>query len=128
MTEELSIDLPDPIEQLTAVLRAENAALEAMDLVAAGAMLADKQAALGRFAAAEHKPSGPFAARLLAELQELTEKNRRLLERGMVVQNRLIEMVAHAAKEQSASELAAYGSRGAPRPPRMPAIALASRA
>ena len=87
-------ELVTATEQLANALATENAALRALDLPAAGLMLAEKQAATANFAAAQRKAMAtrqaldakalrPAALRLKTE----TEENRRLLERAIGVQN-----------------------------------------
>jgi hypothetical protein len=122
---------PDPLapaRALAAVLREENAALAARDLAAATALLARKQAAADAFAARPAVPPGtPGAAALAAELRDLAAENRKLLERAMFVQRRVIEIVARAARGHSAAPR--YGRRGSQLAEhRAPAFALHAKA
>lgn len=88
------------IDRLVTVLAAENAALEAMDLTAAGAMLADKQAALDRLSAA---PAVPVPAARAGHLRDLAVTNRRLLERAMRVQSGIIGIIVSAIPKPPAT-------------------------
>jgi hypothetical protein len=128
MTEDDGDDLAAAAAELSGILRSENAALEAMDLLAAGAMLAAKERALARFAAVAQGETALESLQAVADLRDLAERNRALLERGLQVQARLIGMLAQAAKELSARELPEYGASGAARARPMPAVALAARA
>jgi hypothetical protein len=110
---------------LAETLEAENAALSALDLPLAAGMLADKQRAVADLAAALVAPASRDAAeRMARRLQALAVENRRLLERAMAAQGRVIEVVARAAA--SATAPTGYGSaRAAGRPA---ALALSARA
>jgi len=81
--------MTDPATRLAQILEQENAALAAFDFPRATALLAEKQEALRLFAA---EPPGNAPARL----RELADTNRRLLERAIAVQGRVIELVASA--------------------------------
>lgn len=111
--------------QLAETLEAENAALSGLDLPRAAGLLADKQRAVAELAAAQATPASRDAAeRMARRLQVLAVENRRLLERAMAAQGRVIELVARAAA--SATAPAGYGSgRTAGRPA---ALALSARA
>ena len=102
-------------EGLLDVLDAENSALIRLDLPAAVALLSAKQEALAWFEAS--RPSAPpprgshprlqvVALRLGAALDE----NKRLLERAMTVQRRIMALLAQAAREQVPGHC--YGSQG----------------
>lgn len=89
------------VRHLAKLLAEENAALEAMDFARAGALLAPKHAAADALAAAWRASNGgevPDAD--LQQLGELAEENRRLLNRAMRVQRRVLELVARAARNQ----------------------------
>ncbi len=99
---------------LAATLAEENAALAALDLGMAAALLAKKRAAAEAFARAQAEPTDPadVAQRALAaRLRDLAEENRVLLERGLRVQARVLELVARAVPRLAAPR---YGARGAP--------------
>ncbi|MDA8253872.1 MAG: hypothetical protein M0Z28_32510 [Rhodospirillales bacterium] len=98
---------------LADTLARENAALAALDLAGAAAMLDAKQAAAAAFAAAQATPAAPDAAhqRLAAQLRDLADENRRLLERAIRVQGRVLEVVARALPKPPGRR---YGATGAP--------------
>ena len=99
---------------LAETLAEENVALAALDLAAAAALLARKQAAVEAFARAQAAPCGPpddAQRRVAAQLRDLAEENRALLERGLRVQARVLELVARAVKRPAPAR---YGARGAP--------------
>ena len=108
-------------QQLADTLEAENAMLRALDLPAAGALLADKQdaaAALNKALAAAAGAGGPAdpALRTAAiRLRDLAEENRHLLERGIAVQSRVLGVLAQAARASSPQGRngARYGRQGA---------------
>lgn len=119
--------------RLADALARENDALAALDLARAVGMLADKQRASDAFFAAQSLlPGGTTAApieqhaRSVAErLATLVQENRRLLERAIAVQGRVIGTVAHAAQPEASG----YGARGGRSADRRPgAIALSARA
>ena len=102
---------------LTATLAAENAALSNMDLAGAASLLADKTAAAAAFSAAQaagQRPPRmavpPGLHKVAANLQQAAEDNRRLLERAIAVQSRVIGTLAEAARTANASPR--YGSSG----------------
>ena len=91
---------------LAGALAKENAALEALDLGRAADMVFDKSRALTAFEDACRNMAGVKisdttrrqAAEILSgELQSLARKNKRLLERGMFVQKRVLALFARAA-------------------------------
>lgn len=124
-------------QRLAEALRAENEALAALDLRRAAGLATTKIAASDAFAAAyaaqaKHgsAPEGPVreAAALLARrLEELGRENRRLLERAISLQSRVIETIATAALPK-AGPPAGYGPPGRQAPARPPALALSARA
>ncbi len=105
---------------LSDALARENAALTALDLARAAAMLGEKMAAAAAFSAAVQR------ARKLGEthfeqrervkqvgtlLRDLSEENRRLLERAIFVQGRVLATIAKALpKGQAAAPR--YGAAG----------------
>lgn len=101
--------------RLADALDAENRALRALDLPAATALLTEKAAATEALAEARRAgatPGGPDAAAAAARLRSLAEENRRLLERAIAVQNRIIGTLARAARQGAAPSR--YGAGGAP--------------
>ncbi|WP_428376603.1 hypothetical protein [Lichenicoccus sp.] len=107
--------LLDASSLLLDVLDAENAALRRLDLAAAVALVAAKQAALARFEAARPRtppPHGsePALGAAAIRLQAALAENRKLLERAMTVQGRIMALLARAAREQIPEQR--YGSQG----------------
>jgi hypothetical protein len=103
--------------QLADTLAAENAALRALDLPGAAALLVQKQAALAAFAAA--RTCGRPAPALLPtaiRLRELAEENRRLLERAITVQTRVLGVLAGAARSVNVAPRYSRSGAYAPRP------------
>ncbi len=103
--------LDQAVQRLAQVLLAENTALTAMDFGRAGALLAPKHAAADALAAAL-RASAPQEAdpASLAELGNLADENRRLLNRAMRVQRRVLDLVARAAR--SSQPVSRYGASG----------------
>lgn len=103
--------------RLAEVLTAENTALRALDAPAAAALLEEKLAAARSLAeAAAQHPSArqtPETAGLALQLRDLAEENRRLLERAIQVQSRVLDMVARAARQGAAQSSGRYGASGA---------------
>jgi gamma-glutamyltranspeptidase len=116
--------------RLADALRAENEALAALDLKRAAAMLPEKTEAAAAFTAlgnAMRPGQEPEARDLAARLRDLAEENRRLLERAIAVQGRVLETIASAARAQASAPR--YGARGALAPDRKAAaFALSARA
>ena len=123
-------------QRLAEALRAENEALSALDLPSAAGLATAKMQAADAFAAAfaaarktgarAEGPERRTAADLTDRLQHLGEENRRLLERAIAIQSRVIETIAGAALPRSGS--GAYGAAGRPAGGRQPpAIAMATR-
>lgn len=124
-------------QRLAEALRAENEALAKLDLPRAATLASSKIAASDAFAAAyaaqaKHgtAPDGPVrqaAAVLTRRLEELGQENRRLLERAVSLQSRVIETIAGAALPRLTQQgYAPPGKRGAQMRP--PALALSARA
>jgi hypothetical protein len=116
---------------LADTLARENAALAAMDLGGAARLLEEKQAALARFAAAQETPPLDAAERALAlqvgeRLQVLAAENKRLLERALRAQTRVLGIVAGAARVATSDRYAASGTRAPARA--APAVVLSARA
>ncbi|MEO3474490.1 hypothetical protein AAFN86_21670 [Roseomonas sp. CAU 1739] len=101
-------------QRLAEALRAENEALAKLDLPRAATLATSKIAASDAFAAAyaaqaKHgaAPDGPVrqaAAVLTRRLEELGQENRRLLERAVALQSRVIETIAGAALQRNAPQ------------------------
>ncbi len=128
-------ELINAVERLADTIARENAALGALDLAGAAGMLAEKTAAIAAFNAADDQArrTGPYmeAGRQRAEtlkqaerLRTLAAENRRLLERAIAVQARVIGTIVAGAKP-AAQRYGATGGlhRGSPG-----AMALSSRA
>ena len=121
----MTMELTDAGTALAETLEAENSALTALDLPRAGAMLARKQRALADLAAAKANQTSHGAAdRMARRLQALALENKRLLERAIVAQGRVIAVVARAA----AASAEVQSSYGAPRGQRPAAFALSAKA
>jgi hypothetical protein len=102
------------IRRLADILDLENAALNAMDLRRAAGLLSEKTAALADLNLACERPSVPAHPALTstaARLQGLMLENRRLLERAIVAQQRVIGIVVRAAAATDRAE-PSYGARG----------------
>lgn len=91
-------------EHLATVLEQENQTLRAMDLPGAGALLADKTRAIDAFLAAQKQAEGVAsdtalhrrASAMAARLARLAAENRRLLDRAIKVQGRVLDVIARA--------------------------------
>ncbi len=109
---------------LAETLEAENTALTSLDLPQAGAMLARKQRALADLAAAQTLPvQHDSAQRMVRRLQNLALENKRLLERAIAAQGRVMGVVASAAAPAVAPT--GYGAARGQRPA---AFALSAKA
>ena len=107
-------DLLAVVVRLANSLSAENAALRVMDLPGATALLVEKQAAAAAFDTARRAATPVPTAALRAAVLRLTEEaaeNRRLLERAIHVQTRVLGVVAGAARTAGAARR--YGRSGA---------------
>jgi hypothetical protein len=125
----MSPALIDAAIQLADALARENEALAALDLPRAAGMLAEKQRAADVFFAAQTLlPDGtpdPAVRDVAARLGTLAEENRRLLERAIAVQGRVIGTLARAVRPEPLG----YGARGGRTVTSRPgAIALSARA
>jgi hypothetical protein len=99
------------VENLSRVLADENTALNNMDFAGAGALLAPKHAAADALAAAMRASTSSTAEpAMMRELGELADENRRLLNRAMRVQRRVLDLVARAARASQPSTR--YGASG----------------
>jgi len=91
--------LEQAVDALAKLLADENQALGSMDFARAGALLAPKHAAADVLAAAwRAAPATDTPHAALVKLGELAEENRRLLNRAMRVQRRVLDLVARAAR------------------------------
>ncbi len=117
---------------LAELLERENAALAALDLAGAARLLPAKTAAVASFTAARDRAKG--APLSLAVAREITERldaaadaNRKLLDRAITVQGRVLATIARAARVQTAPPQ--YGARGRPAVSRSPgAVSFSARA
>jgi flagellar biosynthesis/type III secretory pathway chaperone len=118
--------------RLAEALRAENEALTRLDLAAAGELARGKRQAADAFAAA-YEAASRLASRgdadgraraedIAARLRALTAENRRLLERAIALQSRVIETIAGAARPPGPGT---YGAGGRARGGRAGATSLA---
>jgi hypothetical protein len=127
-------DLPTAGIALATLLEQENRLLETLDLAAAAALLPAKQSATATFLRAQGHTAtaGGAAARgammaLGTRLRALAAENRRLLERGLAAQGRVIAVIARAARVH-ATKVPRYGASGTLAGPRTPvAIAICAR-
>ncbi|NKC29967.1 flagellar protein FlgN [Falsiroseomonas selenitidurans] len=126
-------------QRLTEALRAENEALARLDLSDAARLAGPKQQASDAFAAAYDvvsrtggrngsRAEGAERARveeLALRLRDLGAENRRLLERAIDLQSRVIETIAGASRPRGPGT---YGERGANREGRPRPVSLTARA
>ncbi|WP_424139340.1 hypothetical protein [Roseomonas chloroacetimidivorans] len=128
-------------QRLAEALREENEALARLDLSRATTLATTKLQASDAFAAAYgaatrtgstaqstmHGELRDAAEKLACRLRDLSDENRRLLERAIFLQSRVIETIAGAAIP--ASRPTTYGGMGQRTMPRQaPSLALAARA
>ena len=103
--------LAQAVQAMTKLLTEENKALTDMDFSRAGALLAPKHAAADALAAAWRAATQTDAPQAdLLKLGELAEENRRLLNRAMRDQRRVLDLVAKAAR--SSRSTTRYGASG----------------
>lgn len=119
----------DAIRTMLSVLERESDALRIQDYAVLGALGTEKQAALHRLDAV--MPAAPELSepdRALAEtLRSSVAENRELLSQGLVVQRRIMSLLAGAARKAAANNR--YGAGGAPNRSATPdAVALLARA
>ncbi len=121
----------DAADQLSELLEQENAALQRMDITAATALVEAKQQAIAALVAAQGQAAASDAAEIQASTQRLSDlaaANRSLLERAMVVQDRILSMIASALPRASGRE-GGYGAGGRNVTPNaLPPMALSARA
>jgi hypothetical protein len=102
------------VQSLSRLLAEENAALASMDFGRAGALLAPKHAAADALAAAWRAAASDELPRAqLAELGALADENRRLLNRAMRVQKRVLDLVTRAARGTQPAMRYGAGGRAA---------------
>ncbi len=122
-------DLLSATVRLAGTLEAENVALRALNLPAAVALLAEKQAATDAFDAARNA-APPVRSEALrgaaSRLMSQADENRRLLERAIQVQTRVMGIIAGAARANNPAPR--YGRSGAYAPRAPTGWALSSRA
>jgi hypothetical protein len=120
-------------QRLAEALKAENEALARLDLGAAGELGEAKRQAADAFAAAVAAAErgggkvdgGGEAEALAGRIRDLTAENRRLLERAITLQSRVIEAIAGAARPAWPGT---YGASGQPREGRGAAMSVLARA
>jgi hypothetical protein len=123
-------DLVTAAERLAEVLERENGALEVLDLAKAANLVPAKRLATQALAAARASAViGPEPSPLVEvtlRLRGLAEENRRLLERAITVQSRVIGVIARAMPPPTGARYAPSGAltQGA----RSLAFALSARA
>ncbi len=123
-------ELIDAAVDLVGLLARENEALGQMDLARAAAMVGAKRRAAEAFAEASGgaESTARLAPPLQRQLAELAEENRRLLERAMKVQGRVMGTIA-GAMARRAREQGGYGANGARTAHgKAPALTLSARA
>jgi hypothetical protein len=128
----MNLDLAFAAGALADTLTRENAALAAMDLPGANALLAQKLRTVEAFALAHQKAAparpGDLDRPTVERLRTLAAENKRLLDRAMAVQGRVIELVASAVPK-SFEKSPRYTAAGDIAPARrMPPLTLSSRA
>ena len=125
--------------RLADALLAENEALARLDLPGAAGLTGAKLKATDAFAAAfaaatktGARPEGAVqrdgAREMAARLEALGAENKRLLQRAISVQSRVIETIAAAALPRAAQPIYGAAGRRAGAPRQAPAMALAVRA
>ena len=135
---ERGAELIELTDRLSQVLEEETGLLDALDLVAATGLLARKgdavaalQGALAASGDAAPALDGEEADRLrdgVRRMTEAAEANQAAIERGLAVQMRLVEAIAHAVPRARAVEAPIYQPDGSKVPARPPeAYAFLSR-
>lgn len=102
------------VRALCAILVAENDALQRMDVIGATALLAQKQIATDAVLASRTAMPLPDESAWLVEGERLTSlahDNKRLLERAMVAQNRVMACIARAVP-RAMPQSTRYGCSG----------------
>ena len=121
--------------RLAEALLAENDALARLDLPGAAGLSGAKMRAADAFAAASKVGARPEGAAqrdgargMAARLEALGAENKRLLQRAIAVQSRVIETIAAAALPRAANPVYGAAGRRPAAPHQAPAMALALRA
>ena len=118
----MSAELCAAGDVLAAILERENQALRALDLAGAGSLLADKMRAIDAFLTVQ-KQTQPIAIgsterqqaeALSARLERLTAENRRLLDRAITVQGRVLGVIARAVPAPDGTGYRPSGRSGGP--------------
>ncbi len=122
-------------QRLAEALKAENEALARLDLGAAGELGEAKRQAADAFAAAfaaaqrgggrAEGEAREHAEALAGRIRDLTTENRRLLERAIALQSRVIEAIAGAARPAGPGT---YSAGGQPREGRGGPLSVLARA
>ncbi|MCW3475125.1 hypothetical protein [Limobrevibacterium gyesilva] len=138
MTASVTQDLIDAAVALADTLAQENKALAAMDLPAAMRLLEQKQRAADAFAAARTaaaaanaSPAGQqqrLAGQVAGRLRDLADENKRLLERAMAVQGRVIDVIVGAIPKAAGGVPRYTAGGGIAGPRQMPPVSLSARA
>ena len=126
-------------DRLASALLAENEALARLDLPGAAGLSGAKMQATDAFAAAfaaaskvGARPEGAAqrdgARDMAARLETLGAENKRLLQRAIAVQSRVIETIAAAALPRAANPVYGAAGRRPAAPRQAPAMALALQA
>ena len=132
MTQAMTQDRIDAAVDLAEILARENEALARMDLARAAAMLGAKRRAAEAFERAYgakpgHEAAGRPAGPVERQLADLAQENRRLLERAIRAQGRVIGTIAGAvARSADEGFYRADGARASRR--KAPALTLSARA
>lgn len=101
-------------QALIDILEAENAALDRLDLPGAAALLARKTQSLETLReAAAASPEKTDVATARTRLATLSERNRILLERALLVQGRVMASIARAVPRANAAAHGTYSRTGA---------------
>ena len=119
------------VERLVTVLEAENAALAALEFDRVGSFVGEKRGSLEALSSLPPDAiailTEPAHKALALRLHRSTTENKRLLEQAIIVQNRIMAVLAGAARQAQA--LPGYGARGhRPRSTCASAVALVVRA
>jgi hypothetical protein len=123
--------LIETTERLCDVLMAENEALAALDLAAAGALAAEKGkvatalqatclAVSGVGARAEGDEEATALRAAIDRLAQLTYDNTGLVEQGLALQMKLMRTIARAVPRARAADAPFYQANGSQLPPRPP--------
>jgi len=106
---------------LADILARENTALATLDLAAAAALVTEKHLAADAFAAAHARLAAADTPRYVKRdalgatalrLRDLAADNRRLLDRALAIQARVLDIIAQAVPRAS-SQAPRYGAEGA---------------